>query len=173
MAKKISAGILPYRFGSDGHLEVFLVHPGGPFWARKDAGAWSVAKGEVDDGEDELLSVALREFKEETGLVPDGEFLELEPVQQPSKKVVHTWAVAQDFDPAAFVSNEFEMEWPRGSGVLKSFPEVDRVEWFNIPTAKLKILPGQVPIIEQIVELLKYDSSMDRSIDNAGQSSLF
>jgi predicted NUDIX family NTP pyrophosphohydrolase len=173
MAKKISAGILPYRFSKDGRLEVYLVHPGGPFWAKKDDGAWSVAKGEVDEGEDELLSVALREFTEETGVVAIGELLELEPVQQPSKKMIHTWAVAQDIDPANFVSNHFEMEWPKGSGAIRSFPEVDRVDWFNIPSAKQKILPGQVPIIDQLVDRLNYDASRDRKIDSSGQSSLF
>lgn len=170
---KISAGILPYRFAASNELQVLLVHPGGPFWAKKDEGSWSLAKGEADESEEDLLAVALREFGEETGFEVRGELIALEPVKQPSRKVIHAWAVEQDFDVAKFKSNEFEMEWPRKSGRVQSFPEVDAVEWFNIPTALRKSLKGQVPLVQQLVDHLDYDASQDRSIDQDGQSSLF
>lgn len=138
---KRSAGILMYRRGVSG-LEVLLVHPGGPFWARRDEGAWSIPKGEYDDTEDPL-TVARREFAEETGCEPVGEFLPLGELVQPSRKVVTVWAVEGSFDIATLRSNLFEMEWPPRSGRKASFPEVDRAAWFSLAEASEKILAGQ------------------------------
>ena len=123
MAKN-SAGLLLYRF-RDGNLEVFLVHPGGPFWAKKDLGVWSIPKGEIDEGE-EPLGAARREFEEETGFSPEGTFRELTPVRQRSGKIVHAWAVEGDCDPTALRSNTFTLEWPPRSGRMQEIPEVDR-----------------------------------------------
>ncbi|HSJ62767.1 MAG TPA: NUDIX domain-containing protein [Gemmatimonadaceae bacterium] len=145
---RVSAGLLPYR-SRDGRLEVLLVHPGGPFWARKDAGAWSIAKGEIDPDEDPLAA-AVREFAEETGHHPAGEFIRLTSLKQPGGKVVHAWAVAMDWDPAGLASNEFEMEWPRGSGRMRRFAEVDRAEWFERSEALRRILAGQRGFIEEL-----------------------
>ncbi|MES2638751.1 MAG: NUDIX domain-containing protein [Myxococcota bacterium] len=148
---KNSAGILLYRHGAD--LQVLLVHPGGPFWARKDLGAWSVPKGEVDPGED-TLAAAKREFREELGAEIEGAFLPLTPVRQRSGKIVYAWAVAGDFDPATLRSNLFEMEWPPRSGKLATFPEVDRAAWFGIAEARQKILAAQAPLLDQLITLL-------------------
>jgi predicted NUDIX family NTP pyrophosphohydrolase len=145
---KTSAGILPYRW-RDGRLEVLLVHPGGPFWARKDDGAWSIAKGEHDDGEP-ALAAAIREFAEETGHTPAGPFEALEPIRQPGGKIVAAWIAEDDWDTAGFASNTFTMEWPRGSGRMQSFPEVDRVAWFDLATAEGKILRGQSGFLAQL-----------------------
>ena len=152
--KRRSAGLLPYR-SRDGVLELFLVHPGGPFWARRDLGAWSVPKGEVEEGE-AGLAAAVREFREETGLeLGDGAgFVPLATVRQPGGKVVHAWAVQADLDAAAVRSNRFEMEWPPGSGRIQSFPEVDRAAWFTFPVARQKVLAGQRPLLEQVSALL-------------------
>jgi len=151
-----SAGILLFRCGSGGGVELLLVHPGGPFWARKDAGSWSVAKGEAEGSKEEsaLLDVARREFCEETGFAPEGDFLPLGAVRQPGGKRVHVWAVRGDFDPARLVSNTFQMEWPKGSGIWRAFPEVDRAAWFDVETARRKILKGQQPIIERLMARL-------------------
>ena len=150
MAKKKSAGLLLYRENSDG-LEVLLVHPGGPFWQKKDDGAWTIPKGEFDDGEDPLQA-AKREFEEETGAAPpDGEFIPLEPVRQPSGKTVHAWAINGDFDPAKLRSNMFPMEWPPNTGKLQQFPEIDRAAWLTPEIAKRKILKGQVPFIDELL----------------------
>jgi predicted NUDIX family NTP pyrophosphohydrolase len=149
---KISAGILPYRTTSEG-LEVLLVHPGGPFWARKDLGSWSIAKGEVEPGE-EPFAAALREFTEETGCTPEGEFLPLASRKQPSGKLIHAWAVRLDWDPALLRCATFSMEWPRGSGRMQEFPEVDRAEWFGYAEAARRILPGQRPFVEELRERL-------------------
>jgi predicted NUDIX family NTP pyrophosphohydrolase len=151
MAKKVSAGLLPYR--RRGELEVFLVHPGGPFWAKKDAGAWSLPKGEIGEGEDPLQA-ATREFSEETGLPIDGEFRRLEPVKQSGGKVVHAWAIEADFDPSQVRSNLFAMEWPPKSGKTQQFPEVDRVGWFNIPEARKRIIAGQRGFLDQLIAAL-------------------
>lgn len=152
MPKK-SAGLLLFRDVS-GHLEVLLVHPGGPFWAKKDEGAWSIPKGEFEDDEDPLAA-AKREFQEETGVAcPTGEVIPLEPVRQPSGKAVHAWAIKGDFDPAALKSNTFSMEWPPKSGRRQEFPEVDRAEWLSIDVAKRKILKGQVPFLDQLQQQL-------------------
>ncbi len=151
MAKKISAGLLLYRRRSE--IEVFLVHPGGPFWAKKDAGAWSLPKGEIGEGEDPLQA-AKREFTEETGFPIDGEFLPLQPVKQSGGKVVHAWAIEADCDPSRVRSNLFSMEWPPKSGKTQQFPEVDRAEWFTIPQARKRILVSQMGFIEQLVSIL-------------------
>ena len=148
MAKKTSAGILLYRIWS-GELQVFIVHPGGPFWARKDAGAWSIPKGEPDQASD-LLETAKREFHEETGKPVTGEFLPLTPLKQPSGKVVHAWAVNGDIDPATLKSNTFTMEWPPRSGRQQAFPEVDRGGWFTIAEARKKLVSGQVGFLSEL-----------------------
>jgi len=132
-----------------GSVEVFLVHPGGPFWAKKDDGAWSIPKGEFDEGE-EPLDAAKREFREETGLVAEGEFQPLKPVRQRSGKLVYAWAVHLDSNAAAVTSNTFSMEWPRGSGRMQEFPEIDRADWFNIDLARRKILKGQLGLLDQL-----------------------
>ena len=147
MAKK-SAGILLYRFQNK-NLEVFLVHPGGPFWAKKDDGAWSIPKGEFEDDE-EPLTAAKREFEEETGLKISGGFIELNPVKQKGGKMVYAWAVEGNMDPAKIKSNNFEIEWPPGSGKMKAFPEIDNAEWFNMNNAKKKIIEAQSSFIEDL-----------------------
>jgi predicted NUDIX family NTP pyrophosphohydrolase len=147
MAKK-SAGLLLYREIS-GHLEVLLVHPGGPFWAKKDEGAWSIPKGEFEDNEDPF-SAAKREFAEETGLSPDGEAIPLQPVRQPSGKLIYAWAMRREVDPAQFRSNTFSMEWPPKSGRYQEFPEIDRAAWFTIEAARHKIVKGQAPFLDQL-----------------------
>ena len=146
MPKK-TAGILLFREAP--RLEVLLVHPGGPFWARKDDGAWSIPKGLVDDGEDPL-DAAKREFREETGGSPDGEPIPLEPLRQPSGKIVHAWAMRGEFDPTALRSNTFSVEWPPRSGVQREFPEVDRAGWFSMEEASRKILKGQAPLLGEL-----------------------
>jgi predicted NUDIX family NTP pyrophosphohydrolase len=152
MAKK-SAGLLLFRRkGQD--VEVLLVHPGGPVWAKKDAGAWSIPKGEFHEGE-EPLTAAIRECAEELGTVVEGEFLPLAPLKQPSGKVVMAWAVEADFDSATLSSNTFEMEWPPRSGRRRAFPEVDRAAWFSPELARQKILVGQAPFIDQLQLLLR------------------
>ena len=151
MAKKISAGLLLYR--RRGELEVFLVHPGGPFWAKKDAGAWSIPKGEIGEGE-EPLQAAQREFLEETGFPIGGEFRPLELLKQSGGKSVHAWAVEADCDPSELRSNLFSLEWPPKSGQTREFPEVDRAAWFTIPQAREKILKGQIGFIDQLVSLV-------------------
>lgn len=150
---KQSAGLLLFR-ESHGAIEVLLVHPGGPFWARKDAGAWSIPKGEFDAGE-EPLTAARREFEEETGQAVAGEFIALQPVRQPSGKIVHAWAVRADFDPARLRSNTFTIEWPPKSGRSREFPEVDRAAWFTLDEARKKIQPGQRPLLDQLEALLR------------------
>jgi predicted NUDIX family NTP pyrophosphohydrolase len=152
MPSRTSAGILPYRF-SRGRLEVFLVHPGGPFWAKKDHGSWSLAKGEFEPPE-EALEAARREFTEETGFAIDGPVIALTPTKQPSGKTVHAWAVEADYDPAAVRSNTFEMEWPRGSGTRRTFPEIDRAAWFDLDEARRRVLRGHVPFLDELVSLV-------------------
>jgi len=150
---KKSAGILPYRT-RDGRLQVLLVHPGGPFWARKDDGAWSIGKGEYGDDED-AFDAALREFEEETGHRPSGTFVALAPIRQPSGKVVSAWAVDDGWDLAGFRSNTFTMPWPRGSGRMQTFDEVDKAEWFDLAQAATKIVPGQRGFLHQLAEYLR------------------
>ncbi|MCW5749302.1 MAG: NUDIX domain-containing protein [Alphaproteobacteria bacterium] len=130
-------------------LEVLLAHPGGPFWAKKDQGAWTIPKGLCQPGE-ALLTAAQREFAEETGLRPHGDFISLEPVKQAGGKTVAAWAVECDLDTAGFHSNSFEMEWPPRSGKLQAFPEIDRIAWFDVPTALAKILKSQQAILQQL-----------------------
>jgi predicted NUDIX family NTP pyrophosphohydrolase len=143
-----SAGLLLYR-KERGVIEVLLVLPGGPFWARKDSGSWTIPKGEVDPGEDRLAA-ARREFREETGFAPAGAPVPLTPVKQRGGKVVHAWAVAGDWDPSRISSNTFTLEWPPKSGRLSQFPEVDRAEWFELAEARRKILLGLVPLLDQL-----------------------
>ena len=147
MAKK-SAGILLFR-RKNKLLEVFLVHPGGPFWAKKDDGAWSIPKGEFDDNED-ALTAAKREFKEETGKAIEGKFIELSPIKQKSGKMVYAWAIEGDLDPATIKSNHFEIEWPPRSGKMKSFPEIDKADWFKEDEALKKINTGQTALVEEL-----------------------
>jgi predicted NUDIX family NTP pyrophosphohydrolase len=147
---KLSAGLLLYRV-RDGVVDVLIAHPGGPFWARKDDGAWSIPKGEYVDGEDPWAA-AQREFGEEVGLpLPDGPRLDLTPVKQPGGKVVTAFAVRAELDLAGTHSNTFELEWPRGSGKMKTFPEVDRVEWFPVALARVKLLKGQLPLLDELM----------------------
>ena len=145
---KRSAGILLYRRRA-GALEVFLAHPGGPFWARKDLGAWTIPKGEIDEGEDPL-EAAKREFAEEIGVHLQGEFRALKPVRQKGGKLVLAWAVEGDCDPASVRSNVFKMEWPPGSGNQADFPEVDRAAWFRLEEARAKLLPSQLPLLDEL-----------------------
>jgi predicted NUDIX family NTP pyrophosphohydrolase len=155
MAKKESAGILMYRWRNS-TLEVFLVHPGGPFWSKKDAGSWSIPKGELSEGEDRL-NAAKREFQEETGFLPEGNFVALAPIKQTGGKLVYGWVVRGDCDAKRIVSNTFSMEWPPRSGKRRDFPEVDRAEWFTMEVAKEKILKGQVGFLEELSQTVEKD----------------
>ncbi len=146
-SKDISAGLLAYR--RENGLEVLLAHPGGPFWAKKDDGVWTIPKGLVDPGDD-LIAAARREFTEETNLVADGELIALSPVNQKSGKTVHAFAFEGEFDLAGFASNEFQIEWPPRSGRQQSFPEINRIAYFALPIAKVKILPYQRPLLEEL-----------------------
>ena len=143
-----SAGILVYRTTAEG-LQVLLVHPGGPFWRRKDLGAWTIAKGEIDDGE-EPLAAAIREFAEETGINLSGNFVSLGELKQAGGKWVAAWAWEGDIDPATIRSNTFLLEWPPKSGRQQPFPEIDRAEWFDIPTAREKMLASQRPFLDRL-----------------------
>jgi predicted NUDIX family NTP pyrophosphohydrolase len=147
----ISAGLLAYRRKDD--LEVLLAHPGGPFWAKKDDGAWTIPKGLAEAGAD-LLATAQREFAEETNLTPAGHFIALTAVRQKSGKLVHAWAFEADLDLAAFASNSFEIEWPPKSGRRRSFPEIDRVAYFALPVAMIKILEYQRPLLGELASRL-------------------
>ncbi len=153
MPKK-SAGIVAYRFNKS-HLEVLLVHPGGPFYAKKDEGVWSIPKGEFEDGED-ALSVAKKEFTEETGnIIINENFIELSPVKLKSGKIISAWAIEEDFEKCFISSNLFEMEWPPKSGKRQSFPETDKAEWFNLNEARIKIHPAQLPLLNQLETILQ------------------
>jgi predicted NUDIX family NTP pyrophosphohydrolase len=152
---QVSAGLLAFRRRKG--VEVLLGHPGGPYWVKRDAGAWTIPKGLVD--RDELLAAAIREFTEETGLKAQGPFLPLAPVKQNSGKVVHGFAFEADLDLKAFSSNEFEMEWPPRSGRRRSFPEIDRVAWFSLPKAQEKIIAYQWPFLEELKALLSAQRS--------------
>lgn len=147
-----SAGILLFRRSALA-WEVMLVHPGGPLWSRKDVGAWSVPKGEMEEGE-EPLAAAVREFAEETGVAVRGDFLPLRPVRYKNGKVVHAWAVQMDLDPAQVRSNEFELEWPPHSGRHISVPEIDRAQWYGLGEARDKIIPAQAPLLDELEGLL-------------------
>lgn len=162
---KKSAGVLLYRHaGND--IEVFLVHPGGPFWAKKDDGAWSIPKGEFTGGED-ALEAAKREFREETGFEIDGRLEALEPVRQPGGKIVHAWSVEHDIDASAMRSNTFSLEWPPRSGKIQEFPEVDRRAWFELAAARRKMLKGQVPLLEQLEQKVKLSGHRTAHAENA------
>ena len=153
---KLSAGILMYR-GQGPALELLLVHPGGPFWRKKDLGAWSIPKGEQEEGE-EPLGVARREFEEELGTpAPKRAYLQLGELKQPSRKVITAFAVEGDLDPRTLKSNHFAMEWPPKSGKMQSFPEVDHAAWFSLDRAARKIQPGQAPFIDRLLAALGID----------------
>jgi predicted NUDIX family NTP pyrophosphohydrolase len=150
---KRSAGLLLYRT-TDAGVEVLLGHPGGPFWARKDDGAWSIPKGEHAEDEDPW-DAALREFQEELGIAaPEGPRLDLAPVKQAGGKIITAFAVAADLDVTHSRSNTFEMEWPKGSGTMREFPELDRVEWFTVAAARAKLLKGQLPLLDRLLDHL-------------------
>ena len=158
MPKK-SAGLLLYRKAQKGP-ELLLVHPGGPFWVKRDAGAWSIPKGEYE-GDEEPLACAMREFEEELGAPPpQGKILPLGELSQPSRKTIIAYAVEGDFDPQRLRSNTFEIEWPPKSGQLKSFPEVDKAAWFTIEESRTKIQSGQAPFIDRLLEALGLRSSI-------------
>ncbi len=151
MTSKKSAGLLLFRRKS-GALEVLLGHMGGPFWQHKDDASWTIPKGEFDD---ELpLDAARREFHEETGFNSSGEFRELTPVKQPGGKTIFAWALEFDCDASQIKSNTFTMEWPKGSGIQREFPELDRAAWFPIAEARRKILKGQLPLLDQLESIL-------------------
>jgi predicted NUDIX family NTP pyrophosphohydrolase len=147
-----SAGLLPYRT-REGRIEVLLVHPGGPLWARKDEGAWMISKGEFNDQEDPLAA-ARREFTEETGFVAEGDFIPLDLVTQKGGKTVFAWAIRFDCDVALVKSNTFEMEWPPKSGRMREFPEIDRAEWFDIDQARTKLLESNLPFLDRLQAVL-------------------
>jgi predicted NUDIX family NTP pyrophosphohydrolase len=150
-SSNISAGLLAFR--RRGRLEVLLAHPGGPFWAKKDAGVWTIPMGLVEPG-DELLATARREFTEETNFSVAGEFIPLAPVKQKGGKIVHAWAFEGDFDLASFASNTFDIAWPPKSGRRQTFPEIDRVAYFTLPIAATKILEYQRPLLRELEQRL-------------------
>lgn len=159
MASRRSAGLLLFRRG-EGGLEVLLAHPGGPLWARRDAGAWTVPKGEYGPDE-EPLRAARREFAEEMGrpAPPTAELIELGEVRQRGGKIVTAWAAESDFDPSGVTSNTFEMEWPPHSGTRRSFPEIDRAQWFDLLTAREKILPAQAEFLDRLAASVRRGGS--------------
>ena len=152
---KHSAGLLVYRYSND-NLEVFLVHPGGPFWTKKDAGVWSIPKGEFID--EEPLEAAKREFEEETNIRIHGQFTPLTPIKQSNAKIVYAWAIEADFDSSKIKSNPFTMEWPPKSGKYQEFPEIDKGQWFTISEAIKKILKGQTGLIKELIQILDFDA---------------
>lgn len=149
---KHSAGILLYRY-KDGKIQVLLVHPGGPFWANKDLGAWSIPKGLIEPTE-VPLETAVREFKEETGFHVTGKFLDLGEIKLPSSKILHAWALEGDINASRVTSNHFYMEWPPHSGRTREFPEVDDGAWFYMDEARLKINKGQLPLLDRLISIL-------------------
>jgi predicted NUDIX family NTP pyrophosphohydrolase len=154
---QVSAGLLMFRrSGSD--LELFLVHPGGPFWAKKDAGAWSIPKGLVDQNEDKLAA-AQREFTEETSLLASGPFIDIGPVRLKSGKLVYAWAFAGDCDPSKIKSNTFKIEWPPQSKQMKEFPEIDQARFFSVTEARQRINQSQVPFIDRLVQIVSTENS--------------
>lgn len=175
-ATKLSAGVLLFRCASQS-VEVLLVHPGGPYWAKKDDGAWSIPKGEYQP-EDDAFDAARRELEEETGFRAEGDFIALDALKQPSGKVVTAWAIEADWDPSQLRSNVFSMEWPPRSGKQQEFPEVDRAEWFSLGAAQRKLLKGQAPFVERLAQALdvQVDVEPDRTPGRASedpQGSLF
>lgn len=157
MTRKLSAGLLLFRRANQNGeivLEVLLAHMGGPFWARKDSGAWSIPKDEYEPGEDPFTA-AKREFEEELGsAAPSVEYRDLGSVNQPGGKLVTAWAAEADFDEAGAISNTFELEWPRGSGQMRSFPEIDRAGWFTVEVARVKLVRGQLPLIDRLQDVV-------------------
>ena len=149
---KTSAGILLYRRRS-GELEVLLAHPGGPYWVKRDLGAWTIPKGEIGTGEDPLAA-ARREFAEETGVIPGEPALALAPIRQRAGQVVHAWAIEGDCDAGAITSNRFTVEWPPRSGKTAEFPEIDRAGWFTLDEARRRILEAQVPLLDELQQRL-------------------
>ena len=150
---KLSAGLLLYRI-RDGSVEVLIGHPGGPFWSKKDDGAWTIPKGEYDENEDPWAA-ARREFTEELGEpVPDGPRVAFPPLRQPSGKIITAYAVCGDLDLTDFVSNTFTLEWPKGSGNVREYPEIDRVDWFSVDAARSKLLKGQRPLLDQLMSVV-------------------
>lgn len=158
---KVAAGLLLFRRATQGP-EVLLVHMGGPFWARKDLGAWSIPKGEVVPGE-ELLAGARREFREETGLDPVGTPFALGQVKQSGGKVVHAWALEGDFDPASLKSNTYSVEFPKGSGRFRDYPEVDRAEWFDLVEARRRLIVAQVPLLDVLTAAPQFRAAVGES----------
>jgi predicted NUDIX family NTP pyrophosphohydrolase len=152
--KSYSNGILLFRF-RDKRLEIILVHPGGPIWAKKDYGVWSIPKG-LPEGYEKPLDTAKREFKEETGFEVDGDFIDMGELSQSSNKIVHVWALEKDLDIISVVSNTFTLEWPKNSGKIRKYPEVDRAEWFDIEIAKKKIIKGQIGFIDRLMDIINY-----------------
>jgi predicted NUDIX family NTP pyrophosphohydrolase len=151
---KLSAGLLLYRV-SEGYVEVLIGHPGGPFWAKKDDGAWSIPKGEYTEDEDPWAA-ARREFEEELGKPPpDGPRIDLPPLRQPSGKIITAYAVRGDLDLEGAVSNTFTLEWPKGSGNVREYPEIDRVDWFSVDAARSKLLKGQRPLLDRLLDALE------------------
>jgi predicted NUDIX family NTP pyrophosphohydrolase len=157
---KRSAGVLLFRHGRDG-LEVLLAHPGGPFWSRRDEGAWSIPKGEYDERTEDAKTAARRELQEETGLAVTGELMELGWFRQPSGKLVCAFAAEGDFDPKDLKSNQCSVEWPPKSGRFLEVPEVDRVQWFSVAEAARKITKGQAPILDALTKELRADGNGD------------
>ena len=154
--EKKSSGLLLYR-QRHGALEVFLVHPGGPIWAKRDMGSWSIPKGELGPDEDPLAA-AKREFEEETGFNVEGHFTALTPVRQRNNKLVYAWAIEGDCDAAAARSNTFPLEWPPHSGITREFPEIDRAAWFSMVAAREKIFNGQIGLLDELEKILSGDS---------------
>jgi len=152
-ARRLSAGVLAYR-RRDGGVELFLVHPGGPFWAARDQGAWQIPKGLVEAGEDPAQA-ARREFHEETGCALAGELQPLGRIRQAGGKWVEAFAIAAEIDPEAIVSNHFDLEWPPRSGLVRSFPEIDRARWFPVAAARAAMLPSQLPLLDRLAEMLQ------------------
>jgi predicted NUDIX family NTP pyrophosphohydrolase len=170
--KKHSAGLLVYRLKGSAP-EVLIAHMGGPFHAKKDAGHWSIPKGEYEDGEDPK-KVAEREFNEELGKqVPDGEWLELGKIEYKNGKEVVAWAISGDLDVSRIESNNFELEWPPGSGKIQEFPEIDRAAWFNLPEAAAKLIPAQAEFISRLAELLEVPFGAETIPEPPQQNSLF
>lgn len=145
-----SAGILLFRF-RNGKIEMLLAHPGGPFWSRKDDGAWSIPKGIFEDNE-QPLEAAKRELFEETGIKADGQFIDLGSIRLPSRKIVYVWALRFDWIPLQIRSNKFSLEWPKGSGIVREYPEIDRAEWFDAKSARIKIQKGQAGFIDRLIK---------------------
>lgn len=151
-----SAGIILYRF-IENELQVMLVHPGGPFWAKKDDGAWSIPKGIYREDENPLAA-AKREFREETGYAIEGAFIDLGEIRQPGGKIVHAWALAHDFDTSKIISNLFSLQWPPRSGIIQQYPEIDSAQWFEVQQARKKLLKGQQAFLARLMEELDYPS---------------